>query len=107
MFALHIPKSAREPDEKAPSTLWLNGESSSIHRANEVEEIDLAQEHALDYLRYFVNFLRADEGPFTLLDATDLIGSVESDMTPTEQLELVASRERFFSGTSVTSGKPK
>jgi hypothetical protein len=105
VFALHIPKSARETDEKSPTTLWLNGESASMHRANEVEEIDLAQEHALDYLRYFVNFLRAGEGAFTLLESTDLIGSAESDMTPTEQLELVASRERFLSGTSGGAGE--
>jgi hypothetical protein len=99
VFALHIPKPARAQDEKAPSTLWLNGESGNIHRANEVEAIDLAEEHVPDYLRFFTNFLRGDDRPFTLLDRTDLIGSVESDMTPTERLELVATRERFMSGT--------
>ena len=45
------------------------------------------------------NFLRAREGPFTLLDAKDLIEPAELDMTPTEQFELVATRERFMSGT--------
>jgi tetratricopeptide (TPR) repeat protein len=99
VFALHIPKSDRAQDEKTPSTLWLNGAAGSIYRANEVEAIELAEEHVLDYLRFFVNFLRGDEGPFTLIDATELLISIEKKMTATERLEFVATRERFMSGT--------
>ena len=99
VFALHIPKSDREPDEETPSTIWLNGSSESIYRADDAEAIELGKEHALDYLRFFVNFLRGEDLPFTLLDAKEVTCSVEKDMTATEQFELVATRERFMSGT--------
>ena len=101
VFALHIPTSDRLQDEQAPPTLWLNGGSSAgeIYRANAAEGINLAERDALCYLRFFVNFLVANDMPFTLLDAKDLIGFVEPDMTPTEQFELVATRERFLSDT--------
>ena len=58
-----------------------------------------AEEHALHYLRFFVNFLRGQHGPFTLLDAKELIGLAEPDMTTTERLELIATREDFLSDT--------
>ena len=113
-FALHIPKSHRAQDDGAPSTIWLNGESGGIYRANDAEALDLAEEHVLDYLRFFVNFLRDEIAAFTLLDAKELVVPAEWDMnateqsdmiafqqwdpTATERFEFLATRERFMSG---------
>ena len=107
VFALHIPKSDRVEGDEAPPMIWLNGDSYGIHLANEAEAIDLVEDHVLDYLRFFVNFRRQREGAFTLLDTTNLIVLSEltadetSDLTATERLELMATRDRFIAGTII------
>ena len=47
----------------------LNGRSDPIHAANAAESLALDAGTVLDYLRFFVFFLRGSEGPFTLLEA--------------------------------------
>ena len=42
-----------------------------------------------------MNFLQGDGGFFTLLDTKDVICSDSDDLTQTEQLELMAIRDRF------------
>ena len=40
----------------------LNGKSADIHAANEAALLDITQENAGDYLRFFMTFLRTGEG---------------------------------------------
>ena len=73
----------------------LRGSSEQIHAINEAEGLDLEKDQVVDYLRFFVSFLQGDGGFFTLLDTKDVICSDSDDLTQTEQLELMAIRDRF------------
>ena len=59
VFVLHGPE----------RTFWLNGESAPIHDVNDLESVTLTDETAEAYLRFFLLFLRADYGAFTLVDS--------------------------------------
>lgn len=45
----------------------LDGRSSTIHRANDLDPINLDDDNILAYLRFFCGFVHSDEGPFNLL----------------------------------------
>ena len=75
------------------SMLPLVGRSDPIHAANAAEGLALNAELALDYLRFFVFFLRGSEGPFTLLEAElELLPADGEPVTP--DLEQLRSRIR-------------
>ena len=63
--------------------LPLEGRSDPIHAANASEGLVLNAETVLDYLRFFVFFLRGSDGPFTLLEAElELLPSDGETVTP-------------------------
>ena len=63
--------------------LPLEGRSDPIHAANASEGLVLNAETVLDYLRFFVFFLRGSDGPFTLLEAElELLPSEGEPVTP-------------------------
>ena len=63
--------------------LPLEGRSDPIHAANASEGLVLNAETVLDYLRFFVFFLRGSDGPFTLLEAElELLPSEGETVTP-------------------------
>ncbi len=51
--------------------LWLDGRASSIHLANDREQLSLADAHLLDYVRFFLFFVRGEEQAFTLIESPD------------------------------------
>ncbi|MEY4509879.1 MAG: hypothetical protein RLZZ450_2001 [Pseudomonadota bacterium] len=67
VFAL----SASEPK----SVRWLDGSLTPLHDANESEVLSLSARTLLDYVRFFLFFLRAEEGAFTLLEAGEELKS--------------------------------
>jgi ATP-dependent Zn protease len=79
-------------------TLWLNGEADSIHRTNEAESLALTDSTAADYLRFFLYFLRSDEGAFVPVEVGDQIRPGDEDDEPTEDdsppLTLEAARSK-------------
>lgn len=46
----------------------LNGTSPPIHQVNERARIRLTEENVRDYLRFFFWFVRAEKGPFVLVE---------------------------------------
>ncbi|MEX0291689.1 MAG: hypothetical protein AB3N14_21480 [Flavobacteriaceae bacterium] len=46
----------------------LNGTSPPIHEVNAKAPINLDQENAMDYLKFFCHFVRGEEGPFIITD---------------------------------------
>jgi ATP-dependent Zn protease len=50
-------------------THWLDGSSLVVHLVNDGENVALQESTVLDYVRFFLFALRADEGAFTLLEA--------------------------------------
>jgi len=73
--------------------LPLIGRSDPIHAANASERLMLNAEVVLDYLRFFVFFLRGSDGPFTLLETElELLPSDGETVTP--ELEELRARIR-------------
>jgi AAA+ superfamily predicted ATPase len=73
--------------------LPLEGRSDPIHAANSSEGLMLNAEVVLDYVRFFVFFLRGSDGPFTLLEAElELLPADGETVTP--KLEELRSRVR-------------
>lgn len=67
---------------------WLDGDSSPIHRANDEESLQLDGTTAEAYIRFFLYFLRGDEGPFTLIeDGRELALANATD--PSDQADAV------------------
>ena len=64
-FVLHGPE----------HTEWLNGDSTPIHETNEVESLALTQSVVTDYLKFFLYFLRGDDGAFVPVESSDEVGS--------------------------------
>ncbi len=60
-FVLHGPE----------RTMWLNGKSDPMHDVNDAESVALTRSTAGDYIRFFLYFLRADEGAFVLIESAD------------------------------------
>lgn len=51
------------------TTLYrLGGESRLIHEVNATGALTLTDKNVLDYLRFFVFFVRSEEGPFIILE---------------------------------------
>ncbi len=46
----------------------LDGSSTPIHEANELAPVEITEENALDYLRFFCYFVHGDEGPFLIIE---------------------------------------
>jgi len=67
VFALHTPGTVR----------WLDGSLAPLHDTNESEVLSLSARTLLDYVRFFLFFLRAEEGAFTLLEVGDELKSSE------------------------------
>jgi hypothetical protein len=61
VFVLHGPDATR----------WLNGESAPIYETNAAESLRLTDETVVDYLRFYLYFLRADAGAFVLVESED------------------------------------
>jgi ATP-dependent Zn protease len=59
--------------EGARCVHWLHGDSTPLHDANDEEGLRLDGTTAEAYIRCFLFFLRGDEGPFTLIEAPQLI----------------------------------
>jgi len=58
-------------------TALLDGQSSPIHDANEAESLALTEATAADYVKFFLYFLRADEGAFVLIESSEEVGPAE------------------------------
>jgi ankyrin repeat protein len=66
----------------------LNGVSFAILEVNELAELALEEEDVIEYLRFFLFFVRGDEGPFYLLeDANDLLLPTYLDQGTRSRLE--------------------
>ena len=50
-------------------TRWLDGSSGPMHETNTAEALSLTDTTVLDYVRYFLYFLRSDEGAFTAIES--------------------------------------
>jgi ATP-dependent Zn protease len=61
------------------NTWWLDGVTGPIHAVNSEENLQLTEENAVDYLKFFCYFLRADEGAFALLEKPDDITALGHD----------------------------
>ncbi len=72
-----------------PRFYWLDGDSGSIHSANEVEHLQLTEATVIDYVRFFFYFVRATEGAFVLLESPD-------DVAPGEASGEVVTRLRGY-----------
>jgi ATP-dependent Zn protease len=55
------------PDE----VLWLNGESSPVHDANEAESLHLNHDNVVDYLKFFLAFLQPNGEAFVLIESSN------------------------------------
>src|SRR5689334_19218862 len=60
-------------------TWWLAGSMDPVHEINEREQVQITEETAPDYLRFFCYFLRADDSVFCILESPDEIQSTLSD----------------------------
>jgi len=60
-------------------TWWLDGVTGPVHAVNAEEGLALTEEVAVDYLRFFCYFLRADEGAFALLESPQEITALGHD----------------------------
>ena len=49
----------------------LDGSSAPIHDANEADPVNVTEQTALDYLRFFCYFVHGDEGPFLVVEDID------------------------------------
>ena len=45
-----------------------------MHEVNKAESLALTQSTACDYIRFFLYFLRADDGAFVLIESADEVG---------------------------------
>ena len=68
-------------------TQWLNGESSPIHEVNERESLSLTAELVEPYLRFFLLFLRSDQGAFVLIESPDQLRRREGAPADTAALD--------------------
>jgi hypothetical protein len=59
--------------------LWLDGRAESIHVANEREQLALADDQLLDYVRFFLFFVRGGDGAFTLLESAEALPATGAD----------------------------
>lgn len=53
--------------ERGP-LLWLDGSSTPIHLANDFEKVCITAQTVLPYLRFFMYFVRGDEGQFVMIE---------------------------------------
>ena len=67
---------------------WLNGESSSIHDANEADDVHLTDVNVADYLKFFLTFLRMEGAAFILVESPDDISAREASTSEGEDDEL-------------------
>ena len=51
--------------------LWLDGTSTAMHDANAAEALALTDATVLDYVRFFLFFVRGDSGAFTLIESAE------------------------------------
>jgi ATP-dependent Zn protease len=82
--------------------LWLDGSSGAIHDANETEALALTDATVLDYVRFFLLFVRGDSGSFTLIESAEELApktvSVETLTTRRTQVAAFGRRERAGEG---------
>lgn len=53
--------------ERGPM-LWLDGTSAPIHQANEIEKVSITTASIIAYLRFFMYFVRGEEGQFVMIE---------------------------------------
>src|SRR5207249_9554440 len=58
---------------------WLDGASQPIHEANEEQSLALTDATVQDYVRFFLHFLRSEQGAFTLIESPTEITAAEHD----------------------------
>ena len=76
---------------------WLNGESSSIHDANEADDVHLTDVNVADYLKFFLTFLRMEGAAFILVESPDDISAREASTSEGEDDELTLDDARPYS----------
>ena len=65
-FVLHGPDDTR----------WLDGESGPMHETNQAESLALTDATVHHYIRFFLYFMRSDEGAFVLIETPSKLGGV-------------------------------
>jgi hypothetical protein len=60
-------------------TVWLSGESHPIHFVNQREDLQLGQAPVIDYVRFFLFFLRAGEQAFALIESSQELNATGHD----------------------------
>jgi len=65
------------------SALWLNGSSGPIQEVNESEALEFSDQTVLDYIRFFLYFVRG-EGAFVLIESPDELGAPPNE--PTDEI---------------------
>lgn len=76
-------------------TIWLDGQSSPIHAVNELESLQLTDDTALDYVRFFLYVMRGEQGAFVLIEMPTEIGVEDPDAVGAAPLNLRELRERW------------
>ncbi|MGB5694601.1 MAG: hypothetical protein WBM46_03020, partial [Polyangiales bacterium] len=70
--------------------LWLDGTSWPIHAVNQSESLSLTEDTVLDYVRFFLCFVRGGTDAFVLVESGDKIQVVERpDVVPSIRNEVV------------------
>ena len=78
----------------ADQVFWLNGESTPMHDVNDNESLELTETTVVDYVRYFMYFLRADAGAFVLIESADEVASADDATADDEALQGARSHAR-------------
>jgi ATP-dependent Zn protease len=68
-------------------TRWLNGNAEPIHATNSEESLELTEATVRDYLRFFLFFLRAEQGAFVVLEAGVQVLADELDPSAAAQAQ--------------------
>jgi hypothetical protein len=63
--------------QKNDEQILLSGESLLIHKMNEKGHLKLTSNNVLNYLRFFCSYVWSDEGAFTIIESTEVLGKVQ------------------------------
>jgi ATP-dependent Zn protease len=85
---------------------WLHGDSTPIHEANAEETLRLDDATAEAYIRFFLFFLRGDDGPFTLVEeARQLALSGGTPATDEDAVERLALARATATAMTITGSE--
>jgi ATP-dependent Zn protease len=71
VFGLHGPD----------QTHWLDGTSAPVHEANEADSLALTAATVHDYIRFFLYFVRGDDGAFALIESESELALADGDVS--------------------------